>query len=45
MQTISKRLGISVLLVTLFGLSACNTAEGIGKDMRAAGDSIRRAAE
>ncbi len=34
---------ISVLMV--LGLAACNTIEGVGEDMGAAGDAIDREAE
>ena len=39
--------GLAVLAagVLLFGLSACNTMEGLGKDIKKAGQSIEGAAK
>jgi len=36
---------IIALLITAFGLSACNTIEGLGKDLSKAGDKIEEAAK
>ncbi|MEX2643023.1 MAG: entericidin A/B family lipoprotein [Acetobacterales bacterium] len=38
------RFAIPMLAVCVLGLSACNTAEGIGKDTEAAGEAIQRKA-
>lgn len=35
----------SLLLVTLFMLTACNTFQGIGKDIEATGEAISGTAE
>ena len=39
-----KRL-LSILLASLFALSACNTFEGLGKDVQKAGETIEGAAK
>ena len=36
-----KRVGLIVLLAVL-GLSACNTMQGLGKDVEKAGEAIQR---
>ena len=33
------------ILATLFLLTACNTMEGLGKDIKTAGDSLEHAAK
>ncbi|HEV3241420.1 MAG TPA: entericidin A/B family lipoprotein [Casimicrobiaceae bacterium] len=33
------------LIGTLFALSACNTVEGVGKDVKATGQAIEKAAD
>lgn len=38
-----KRVAISMLAVLTLTLAACNTIEGMGKDIRKAGESIERA--
>jgi len=38
-----KRVAISILVVFTLALAACNTIEGMGKDIRKAGESIERA--
>ena len=40
--------GLLIVMIALFGLSeltACNTVEGAGRDLEAAGDSIEDSAE
>lgn len=32
---------VLLLVLTMVGVTACNTAEGLGKDMSAAGDAIQ----
>ena len=41
------RQGYRLLLVALFGclLAACNTAEGVGKDIKAGGRAIEKTAK
>jgi predicted small secreted protein len=41
----SKLLTILAATVALLGLSACNTIEGMGKDIGKAGDKIEEAAK
>lgn len=36
---------ISVMAVASLGLSACNTMEGLGKDIKQAGQSLENAAD
>lgn len=43
MQNIHKLILIlSFLVVSVVGMSACNTMEGLGEDTRALGDAITR---
>jgi entericidin B len=35
----------ALLLVTVIGLSACNTLEGVGKDIKKGGEAIEKAAK
>ena len=44
-DTIAKSLIALMLLTGGFALSACNTTEGVGEDIEAAGDAIDDAAE
>jgi len=41
----SKMLITLAALAAVLGLSACNTMEGLGKDITAAGDKIEEAAK
>jgi predicted small secreted protein len=43
--TVKTLLSIVVTLVALLSLSACNTIEGIGKDISRAGDKIEETAK
>ena len=36
---------IAAVLVTAFGLAACNTVEGAGKDVKAAGTAVENTAK
>jgi entericidin B len=36
-----KRVG-SIILLAVLGLSACNTMQGLGKDVEKAGEAIQR---
>jgi predicted small secreted protein len=36
-----KRVGL-IILLAVFGLSACNTMQGLGKDVEKAGEAIQR---
>ena len=38
-------LAILVLAMGVFGLSACNTVEGFGKDLSKVGDKIEKSAD
>lgn len=40
-----RLLGIICLFAALIGLSACHTVAGIGDDLRAGGNAIRKAAD
>lgn len=42
MKTISK---LAIVFATTFALAACNTIEGIGKDISKAGDKIEETAK
>jgi len=37
---IIRRIGAAALVAWALGLAACNTVEGIGEDVEAAGDAI-----
>jgi entericidin B len=39
-----KALRLLLALVVLAGLAACNTIEGVGEDLEAAGDKIEKSA-
>jgi len=43
--TVKVLLSLMVTLVALLSLSACNTIEGIGKDISKAGDKIEETAK
>lgn len=45
MKNLYKLAGVSLLLALVFGISACNTVKGVGEDVRAGGEAIRRSAE
>lgn len=46
MSIASRSVGlVAAAFLALFTLSACNTIEGVGEDLEAAGDSIENAAE
>lgn len=46
MQTIPKQLALlAAVSMSAFSLAACNTMEGVGEDVEAAGDGIERAAD
>jgi predicted small secreted protein len=34
-----------LLVAALIGLAACNTVEGIGKDVKSAGEAVEKAAQ
>jgi entericidin B len=40
-----KLILVSISLVALFSLSACNTVQGIGKDIESGGKTIEKAAK
>ena len=35
-----RRIGVLALVACLYGVAGCNTVEGVGEDIEAAGDSI-----
>ena len=39
-----KTLGMILLSVAVLALSACNTVEGLGRDLKSAGNAIEREA-
>ena len=45
MHKILSHTAITLLLLASFGLAACNTAEGVGKDVQATGDAIEDTAK
>jgi predicted small secreted protein len=45
MTTQTKTLLGSLLLISLFALSGCNTVKGIGEDFEAMGESMQKAGE
>ncbi|WP_294339608.1 entericidin A/B family lipoprotein [uncultured Sphingomonas sp.] len=36
----NRKIAVATSLAILFGLSACNTVNGAGKDLKSAGDAI-----
>jgi len=36
---------LSVIILAAFALTACNTVEGVGKDIKKGGESIEKAAK
>lgn len=36
----TRKIAVATSLAILFGLSACNTVNGAGKDLKSAGDAI-----
>ena len=44
MRDLKSILGLGLALFFVLGLSACNTTEGVGKDMESAGEAIEDAA-
>ena len=40
-----SHLAFAMLLLTSFGLAACNTAEGFGEDVQSGGEAIEESAE
>jgi predicted small secreted protein len=45
MKTTLKTLMTVALLGTMFGLAACNTTKGLGKDVENAGEAVQDAAD
>ena len=41
----SKLIGMLSVLVVALLIAACNTVEGVGKDVKATGDAIEKAAQ
>jgi entericidin B len=39
-----KRLNLVLALIALLALSACNTVQGVGKDIQAGGKAVEKAA-
>jgi len=44
-QTYRTFIKVLALMASIAGLSACNTIEGLGKDIKSAGQSIENAAD
>ncbi len=42
MRSFLKMAVVALLMLAMGGLSACNTAEGFGRDMEKAGQSIQK---
>lgn len=40
-----RRIGIVAAAASLFGVAGCNTVEGVGEDIEAAGDAIEDGAD
>ncbi len=40
-----KILSVMIVLVTMIGLTACNTMAGIGKDLQKGGEALERSAQ
>ncbi|MEO8991876.1 MAG: entericidin A/B family lipoprotein [Nitrosospira sp.] len=40
-----RAFSIMVALVAVFGLSACHTVQGVGKDLQSGGEAIQKQAE
>ncbi len=40
-----KRLFSGLLLLPLIAVAACNTTEGVGKDLQSAGEEVEKAAD
>lgn len=41
-----KRMGVcAAMVLMLIGLSACNTVQGVGKDIKKGGEAIEKAAK
>ena len=40
-----RMLSTMVALIAVFGLSACNTMQGMGKDIQSGGEAIERQAQ
>lgn len=45
MRNLTKSLLAASLLLALFGLSACNTFKGVGKDFESMGKSMQKAGD
>ena len=44
-RVLVRRMGFAALVLGLMTLAACNTVEGVGKDVKATGAAIERAAD
>ena len=42
---LNKIVGLIALTGIVIGLAACNTVEGVGKDVKATGSAVEKAAE
>lgn len=40
-----KILAVMVTLIAAFGLSACNTLQGVGKDIQKGGEAVEKSAK
>ncbi len=41
----AKIMMLALMVVSVFALSACNTVEGVGKDVKKVGEKIEKAGE
>ena len=41
----TNRVLLAMIIASIFALSACNTVEGVGKDVKKVGDKIEEAGE
>jgi len=44
-MSLVRAIALSVICIAMFGLSACNTVEGMGKDIQSAGERLEDAAK
>jgi len=41
----AKSIVLALMMVSVFALSACNTVEGVGKDVKKVGEKIEKAGD
>jgi len=42
---LTKMMFLALVMVSVFSLAACNTVEGVGKDIKKAGQTIEKAGD